>query len=50
MRKELTWEQYKAMLGSVPKGKVLVMTSLGKYYLSDKEINSLPKGKSKGQK
>lgn len=38
MRKEITWEEYQELLGKVPEGKRLVVTSGNRYFLEDKVI------------
>jgi len=59
--KELTWEEYNPMLNGwnedkteyikrVPEGHVLVMTSVGKYYLKKKESHPIPKVIKKAKK
>lgn len=50
MRKKISYDEYMKLLGHVPEGKKLVMTSTGMYYIEDVEIHPIQlekKGKKK---
>lgn len=40
-RKKISYEKYCSLLGRVPEGKELVVTSLGNYYIKDKVCEPL---------